>query len=247
MEIKIIYRDAAVVRKSIDEANRKATFIASTPTRDSEGWSIPLSAWANGLGRFSTNGIIGYQHNVYRSTDPDDVIGKGVAYLTSDALMVDITFEPTGTNEKADKIWGKLVFGSLNAVSVGFIETEDGNFVETEDANGNKTRSYVPKACELYEISVVNLPSNPDALCRMADIKAAIADALKEAKRKPCKDEDEDDEHDKPCENPEECEEEDGCKPKKDEDEEQEAGCKPKKSIDPELEAKRIEILNKNE
>lgn len=215
MENKMILKSAFVDRKSIDEKGRKATFVASTPTRDSEGWTIPLSAWADGLERFNSNGIIGYQHNVYWGTDPDLVIGKGKAYLTESALMVDITFEPKGNNEKADKIFDKIVFGSLNAVSVGFGEKEHGEYVETVDDAGRKVVNYVPKACELYEISVVNLPSNPDALCRMADIKAAVADALREAKRKPCKDEDEDDEHDKPCEDPEECEQEAGCKPKK--------------------------------
>ena len=231
MENKMILKSAFVDRKSIDEKGRKATFVASTPTRDSDGWTIPLSAWADGLERFNKNGIVGYQHDVNWSSDPDDVIGKGSAYLTESALMVDITFEPAGTNEKADKVWSKLVFGSLNAVSVGFGEKERGEYVEEVDDAGRKVVNYVPKACELYEVSVVNLPANPDALCRMVDVKAAVADALKEARRKPCKDED--GEHEKPCEDPEGCEEE--------------KSCNPKKSIDSELENRRIEILNKNE
>ena len=137
------------------------TFVASDDSVDSAGTVLNQDNWD--LRRFNANGIIGYQHKVYGGWDdtdnPDNVIGKGVAYVEDKKLMVDITFEPADINPLAEKIYQKIMFGSLRAVSVGFLPVGRGKFGEGADAE-----TYYFAGQELLEVSVVNIPANPNAL-----------------------------------------------------------------------------------
>lgn len=160
-EINVSYRSmAGEIRKKNDET-RTITFVASDGTKDSAGTVLNQDNWD--LTRFNSNGIIGYQHKVYGGWDdtdnPDNVIGKGVAYIEDKKLMVDITFEPADINPLADKIYKKIQFGSLRAVSVGFLPVGRGRFGEGADAD-----TYYFAGQQLLEVSVVNIPANPNAL-----------------------------------------------------------------------------------
>ena len=168
MEEKILRRwqDTPEIRK-IDEESRTVEFVASDNSVDSYGTVIPVDKWD--LTRFSNNGIIGYMHDVYgdswtKSADPDDVIGKGVAFIEDEKLIVRITFEPADLNPRADKIFRKLQFGSLHAVSVGFRATKKGHMGDEE--RGEDPKVYYYAGQELLEVSVVNIPSNANALKR---------------------------------------------------------------------------------
>lgn len=157
----VSYRHSEIreIRKKEDE--RTITFVASDSTRDSAGTVLNQDNWD--LTRFNSNGIIGYQHKVYGGWDdtdnPDNVIGKGHAYVEDGKLMVDITFEPKEINELAEKIYQKVLFGSLRAVSVGFLPIGKGRFGEGADAE-----TYYFAGQQLLEVSVVNIPANPNAL-----------------------------------------------------------------------------------
>ena len=159
--INVSYRHSEIreIRKKEDE--RTITFVASDSTRDSAGTVLNQDNWD--LTRFNSNGIIGYQHKVYGGWDdtdnPDNVIGKGHAYIEDGKLMVDITFEPKEINELAEKIYQKVLFGSLRAVSVGFLPIGKGRFGEGADAE-----TYYFAGQQLLEVSVVNIPANPNAL-----------------------------------------------------------------------------------
>ncbi|QZE15359.1 HK97 family phage prohead protease [Halosquirtibacter laminarini] len=153
------------------EETRTITFIASSETKDRHGTILPLEGWE--LDSFNANPIIGYQHNVYGASmctdpDPDDVIGKGHAYIdeTERLLLVDITFEKAELNLKAEKIFRKVLAGTLNAVSVGFLPTEEGNWGADDQAAGERDATYFYGKRELLEVSVVNIPSNKEALKR---------------------------------------------------------------------------------
>lgn len=169
---KINFRcvEAPEIRKS-EENPRLLTFVASDSTRDSAGTVLNQDGWD--LKRFNTNGIIGYQHKVYGGWDdtenPDNIIGKGHAYTEKDKngckrLMVDIEFEPAEINPLAEKIYQKLLFGSLKAVSVGFLPTGKGAWGKGEEALGGTRETYYYAGQQLLEVSVVNIPANPNAL-----------------------------------------------------------------------------------
>ena len=153
------------IRKAEGE-ERKVTFVASDSTRDSAGTVLNQDGWD--LDRFNKNGVIGYQHKVYGSwadTDnPDNVIGKGRAYVEGGRLMVDVDFEPKEINELAEKVYQKILFGSLKAVSVGFLPTGDGHWGEGEEARKGASPTWYYDGQELLEVSVVNIPANPNAV-----------------------------------------------------------------------------------
>ena len=160
-EINVSYRSVASEIRKKDEEKRTITFVASDDTKDTAGTVLNQDNWD--LTRFNKNGVIGYQHKVYGGWDdtdnPDNVIGKGFAYIEDKKLMVDITFEPAVINPLAEKIFQKILFGSLRAVSVGFLPIGQGRFGEGQDSN-----TYYFAGQELLEVSVVNIPANPNAL-----------------------------------------------------------------------------------
>lgn len=177
------YRSASLVRMSEGE-KREAIFIASDSTKDRHGTIVNQKGWD--LENFNANGIIGYQHNVYGQgmcdkATPDDIIGKGVAYLEDGKLMLKVTFKPEGRSELADKIYEDVSDGFLNAVSVGFIEKGEGKYGEGDQARGMKNQTYYFEGQELLEVSIVNIPSNPKALKR--SLRESTANALMFAKR----------------------------------------------------------------
>ena len=163
------------------EETRTVTFIASTSSVDRHGTVVNQKNW--NIDKFNANPIVGYQHKVYGGDEPnpDDQLGTAKAYFETVKrgekddlqLMVDITFEPKDINEKADKIFRKIKHGSLRAVSVGFIPTADENGSMGESRDG----AFRYFGQELLEISVVNIPSNPDAL------KRSLLDLVKEPKK----------------------------------------------------------------
>lgn len=177
------------VRKSKD--SRKVTFVASDGTRDSAGTVLNQDGWD--LERFNKNGIIGYQHKVYGGWDdtdnPDNVIGKGHAYVEEGKLMVDIEFEPKEINELAEKVYQKILFGSLKAVSVGFLPIGKGEWGKGEEAVGGTKPTYYYAGQQLLEVSVVNIPANPNALKKAFDAEAEEVKALREAEEKRMEDE----------------------------------------------------------
>jgi HK97 family phage prohead protease len=176
MNDKILRRwnDTPEIRK-VDAETRTVEFVASDNSVDSYGTVLPVDKWV--LTRYASNGIVGYMHDVYgdswtKSADPDDVIGKGEAWIEDEKLIVRITFEPADLNPRADKIFRKLEFGSLHAVSVGFRATKKGHMGDEE--RGEDPKVYYYNGQELLEVSVVNIPANANALKRSMEEEEAV-------------------------------------------------------------------------
>ena len=174
-----IYTRARQIRAEAPQGvDRRMTFVASDETRDAYGTVLPIDEW--NLERYNNNGVVGYAHNLYGSydADPDYVIGRGRAYIKGSELLIDIEFEPEGTNKIADKVWRKLQFGSLNGVSVGF-SAQGAHWGEGEEAEDGAKPTLYYTGLELLEVSVVTIPANPNAVRRsiseeMTDIRETI-------------------------------------------------------------------------
>jgi len=186
-EEKIIRRwqEAPQIRK-VDEESRTVEFVASDNSVDSYGTILPVDKWD--LKRYEKNGIVGYMHDVYgeswtKSADPDDIIGKGEAFIEDEKLIVRITFEPKELNERADKIFRKVQFGTLNAVSVGFVPTAKGH--KGNEERGENPDVYYYNGQELLEVSIVNIPSNANALRRSIEMEQATWDVEEKTIEKP--------------------------------------------------------------
>jgi len=189
---KIYFRHHASEVRKDEGGSRRVTFVASDDTRDSVGTVLNPDGWS--LERFNSNGIIGYQHKVYGSwsdtENPDNVIGKGRAYIEDRKLMVDVEFEPAEINPLAEKVYQKILFGSLKAVSVGFLPIGRGSWGKGEEALDGENPTYYYAGQELLEISVVNIPANPKALKKGLEEDEDELNALrKEAQEEAVKDE----------------------------------------------------------
>ena len=165
---------------------RTVTFIASTPSIDRDGDVTNSKGWV--LDNFIKNPVIGYQHQVIShgfciAPDPDDIIGVGKNLRIGDKgeLLVDITFESADVNPKADKIFKKVQAGTLSAVSVGFkpVADELGEYSRKGiEKNGENPEANYLHGQELLEISIVNVPSNPDAVALRKNLKSQTAGAI---------------------------------------------------------------------
>ena len=168
------------IRKK-DEENRAITFVASDGSRDSAHTVLNPEGWD--LSRFEKNPIIGYNHDIYggwSGNDADKVIGKGRAYIEDKKLMVDITFEPKEINELAEKIYQKILFGSINAVSVGFLPLGKGAWGKGSEGPGEENETYYYAGLQLLEISVVNIPANGNATKKGEDPAEAELEELRQ-------------------------------------------------------------------
>ena len=151
-----------------DHSNESRTveFIISTNDKDRHGTVLNMAGW--NLDNFNKNGIVGYNHEVYSSTNPDLILGTGKAWTEGEGanqkLIGKVTFEPEDVNPLAEKIFRKVQNGTLKATSVGFTPVPvNGKY--GEERNG--TFHYFGQ--ELLEFSIVNIPSNPNAVKRSAE------------------------------------------------------------------------------
>jgi hypothetical protein len=153
------------------EKTRTVPFVISTSGKDRHRTVLNMDGWK--LDNFNRNPIVGYQHNVYGDNmcvppNPDDVLGSGRAWIEDKngvkVLMGEVTFETADINPQAEKVFRKVLAGTLRATSVGFLEIGQGRTVEEKDANGKvMDTTYYFSGQELLEFSIVNIPSNPEA------------------------------------------------------------------------------------
>ena len=146
------------------QETREVPFTISTDQVDRYNTILKADRWD--LSNYEKNPIVGYQHNVYgdlfKAPNPDDVIGMSSITPEDHALKGTAKFEPPDINPLAEKIFKKVLFGSLRSASVGFSEIGKG---EEDD----KTDTYTYGGQELLEWSVVNIPANPGAVVRQLE------------------------------------------------------------------------------
>lgn len=145
------------------ESTRTIPFVFSDETRDTYGTVLSADKWD--LKRFNKLGVAFYNHSG-RGGDPDQTIGTARAWVEGKKLVGEIKFEEKDLNPLADKVFRKVLAGTLRGVSVGFMPLERGSFGEGEEAVGGKNETYYYGRCELLEISVTPMPANKNALVR---------------------------------------------------------------------------------
>jgi len=152
------------------EEDRTIEFIISSSAKDRHNSVLNMRGWK--LDNFNMNPIVGYQHNVYGGNmcmpdNPDDVLGPGRAFMEGDKLIGAVTFETKDINPQAEKIFRKVLNGTLRATSVGFLEVGQGELKKIQNSEGKVIDEiYYFEGQELLEFSIVNIPSNPEAVGR---------------------------------------------------------------------------------
>jgi hypothetical protein len=152
------------------DESRILHFILSSYRKDRHGTILNQENWM--LDNYRKNPVVAYAHNLGKGliTDPnpDFVIGKSTRIWIEGKgktarLEAEAQFEDAAINPMAEKIFRKLLFGSLSATSVGFMELGEGKYGIGDEALGRNNETYYFDGQELLEWSVVNVPSNPDA------------------------------------------------------------------------------------
>ena len=143
------------IRKAGD---RTIEFIISTERKDSHGTIIKADGWD--ISDFNKSGGFYYQHRT-GSSDPNMLLGIGRAKREDTHLIGISTFEPEDINPLAETILKKVNFGSLKSTSVGFMPLK-GNWGDSN--RGEDPEIYYFTSQVLKEYSIVDIPSNPDAI-----------------------------------------------------------------------------------
>ena len=127
---------------------RQVRVVASTPAVDRAGDVVV--AEGIDLAAYKANPVILWNH------DPGSPIARCVAIGVNDGQLEAVAqFPPEGTDPLADRVYGLIKTGVVNATSIGFAPVE-----ETPIKGGGVTVS----RSELWEFSFVSVPANPEAL-----------------------------------------------------------------------------------
>lgn len=169
---KITFGQVREIPKNVEET-RIIPFVLSTPARDRHHTVLNQRNWQ--LDNYRANPVVGYMHNLYGNLcsppDPDDVIGQTKSIGVEDmggqlALIGSASFEPANLNLNADKIFRKLILGTLRAASVGFLDFGKSAWGAGDEAEGRENETFRFAGQELLEWSVVNIGSNPGSVKR---------------------------------------------------------------------------------
>jgi HK97 family phage prohead protease len=150
-----ILRGRTLERAIIDTGERTMRFVASDESVDRYGDIIRADGWQ--LEHFRNNPVLLWSHDTRQPP-----IGKVNEIQVIDRkLIADVQFMPPGKSAFADEIWAGVEGGFVRAVSVGFAPT--GPINQLVDKAGNMTGFEFTQQ-ELFELSVVPVPANPQAL-----------------------------------------------------------------------------------
>lgn len=168
------------------ESTRKVTFIIASEATGKNHRNRYIYNWDNWyLDNFNSSGVVLYQHQGYgdsfiNMSSPDDVIAKATAWVDKfegkKRLMSEAEFEPRELNESADKVFRKVIFGSLKAASTGIKPYGGKVNVEYVKNERNETVDYFFNfpGQDLLEWSIVHIPADPAAVKRSAQSQFII-------------------------------------------------------------------------
>lgn len=136
--------------------------IGSTEAVDRDGEVLSMDGWD--LKNFKKNPVVLESHNYW-----EPAIARARVQIKDKKLMFKIEFPPEGVHPRADLFKKLYKMGFMKASSVGFIPRN------WELGDGDKTPRRTFTEQELLEISLVTVPSNPEALLQekgLVDAKA---------------------------------------------------------------------------
>ncbi|WP_435610887.1 hypothetical protein [Streptomyces sp. C10-9-1] len=129
-----------------EAAGKPLTIIAATEGRKGDGLNLTMDGAE--LGRFEANPVVGYGHS-YWGRDGLPIGRSDRTWIDGDQLRMDIVFDQD--DDFAVKVERKYRNKMMNAFSIGFD-------VWNIDDSGT------PEGWELFEVSAVPLPMDPNAI-----------------------------------------------------------------------------------
>ncbi|THA78406.1 hypothetical protein E6R60_05850 [Streptomyces sp. A0642] len=129
-----------------DAAGKPLSIIAATEGRKGDGLNLTMKGAE--LGRFQSNPVVGYGHS-YWGRDGLPIGRSDKTWIDDDKLRMNVVFDQD--DEFAVKVERKYRARMMNAFSIGFD-------VWNIDDSGT------PEGWELFEVSAVPLPMDPNAI-----------------------------------------------------------------------------------
>jgi HK97 family phage prohead protease len=142
---------AFITTKGVDTSKRLIECIVSSETLDSHGDVIDQASW--NLDRYQKNPVVLFGH------DHAQPIGRTVSVAVRDGALHAVM--ELARTERAAEVLQLFADGALRAFSVGF---RVGRVELVKPGDGSE--HFRLSDCELFEISAVSVPSNPDALVK---------------------------------------------------------------------------------
>lgn len=146
-----------------DAAGKPLTIVAATEGRKGDGLNLTMKGAE--LGRFDANPVVGYGHS-YWGRDGLPIGRSDKTWIDGDSLKMAVVFDQD--DDFARKVERKYRAKMMNAFSIGFD-------VWNIDDSGT------PEGWELFEVSAVPLPMDPNAIVESGRGLLDIPDALTEA------------------------------------------------------------------
>lgn len=141
--------------------------IASTTSVDRDSERMSDTALQMMVDDFKTKGINLFGNHEHNWENTLGVIRD--ANLVDNKVQVKITLDEPSTNPKVTALLNKLKKGINLGLSVG------GNVVSEKYENRNGKRVKILDKVKIYELSIVGIPSNPDAFVSIASAIAKSA------------------------------------------------------------------------
>ncbi|MEK6684438.1 MAG: HK97 family phage prohead protease [Nitrospirota bacterium] len=175
MAAKIEKPDGVIIRglpenievREIDKERRSATFVAATENGVMTWNGLEYMRMSGArLNRFRKNPVVLDTHNRYEA---GAIIGKATVKIEDKKLLAEITFAQT---DRAEEIWQLVQGGFLKALSIGYMpDASKTKMLEAGDTDGEGEDmitgpASIVRQWELYEISVVPVPADAEALRR---------------------------------------------------------------------------------
>jgi len=134
--------------------------VASDESLDSHGTVLLASGWD--LSRYAKNPVLKWGHHCFGNpAQPEDIMGTAPSRVDGSRLVTDLQFSPKGLNPKADMVFDQVSSGIVKGLSVEFKPLE---YHIEKDEKGDET--VIVDRAMLAAISIVPVPSNPNALTR---------------------------------------------------------------------------------
>jgi len=130
-----------------DDTGKPLTIVAATEGRKGDGLNLVMKGAE--LGRFKDNPVVGYGHS-YWGRDGLPIGRSDKTWIDGERLLMDIVFD-SDEDEFARKVERKYRKRMMNAFSIGF------NVWNIDDSG-------TPEGWELFEVSAVPLPMDPNAI-----------------------------------------------------------------------------------
>lgn len=144
--------------------DRTVDVVMTTPVMDRDEEIVQPKAFEETIGNFKDNPIVLFNHKAFDEPPIGTVLPDSIS-ISEKAMEGTIQFRPKGRSKLADKVADAVEDGVLTKVSIGFkvkgIE---------EKQKGDRSIVVITKA-DLVELSVVSVPSNPQARIKSTTVE----------------------------------------------------------------------------